>query len=64
MYDARARPHQRLGSSGTLDATTLENLRAEHERLNPAEITRQITRIQNHLIDLAAQRTRGTRPAA
>ncbi len=64
VYDAPAPPHQRLSTSGTLDATTLENLRAEHERLNPAEITRQITRIQNHLIDLAAQRTRGTRPAA
>ena len=64
VYDAPATPYQRLTTSGTLDAKTLEKLRAEHERLNPAEITRQITRIQNHLIDLAAQRTRSTRPAA
>ncbi|MFT4228928.1 MAG: integrase, partial [Microbacterium sp.] len=64
VYDKPRTPYQRLLDTGTLDAAAAERLAAEHEKLNPAAITRRILRIQQQLIDLAAARTQGTRPAA
>ncbi|MGB2700259.1 MAG: hypothetical protein WBC31_07825 [Candidatus Phosphoribacter baldrii] len=63
-YDKPRTPYQRLIDTGTLDEQTHTRLQAEHAALNPAKLTRAITHIQTQLIDLAAARTRGTRPAA
>lgn len=63
-YDKPRTPYQRLIDAGALDDKTLVRLQAEHTSLNPAKLTRRITHIQTQLIDLAAARTRGTRPAA
>ena len=64
VYDAPRTPYQRLLDVDALDQTTAARLAREHERLNPARITKRINQIQRHLIDLAAARTQGTRPAA
>jgi hypothetical protein len=64
VYDAPRTPYQRLLDAGVLDERAIERLAHEHAKLNPAVITRRITRIQQQLIDLAAARTQGTRPAA
>lgn len=64
VYDAPRTPYRRLLDSGALDMKTTSKLAAENDRLNPAKITRRITSIQQQLIDLAAARTQGTRPAA
>ncbi len=64
VYDKPRTPYQRLLDAGVLDQRTAERLAEEHAKLNPAAITRRITRIQQQLIDLAAARTQGTRPAA
>ncbi len=63
-YDAPRTPYQRLLDSGVLDQPTRTHLADEHAALNPARITRRINHIQQQLIELAAARTHGTRPAA
>lgn len=64
IYDAPKTPYARLLESGVLNKKTKAKLAAEHEKFNPAKITRRIAAIQRQLIDLAAARTPGTRPAA
>jgi len=64
VYDKPRTPYQRLLDTSVLDPATAERLAAEHTKLNPAAITRRILHIQQQLIDLAAARTHGTRPAA
>ena len=64
VYDKPKTPYQRLLDTSALDQATTQHLAAEHAKHNPAAITRGITRIQQQLINLAAARTRGTRPAA
>lgn len=64
VYDTPRTPYRRLLDAGVLDEKTKVKLSAENERLNPAKITRRITAIQQQLIELAAARTQGTRPAA
>lgn len=64
VYDAPRTPYQRLIDAGVLDAAARAALETEHAKLNPAAITRRITRIQQQLIELASARTLGTRPAA
>lgn len=63
VYDPPKTPYQRLMDTDVLSSTQRADLEQAHERLNPAKINRDITRIQTQLIDLAAARTRGTRPA-
>jgi len=64
IYDAPRTPYQRLLDAGILDETATAAMKLEHDTLNPAAITRRINQIQHRLIDLAAARTQGTRPAA
>jgi len=64
VYDAPRTPYQRLLDAGVLEPKTHARLEREHAKLNPARITRQISQIQQQLIDLASARTQGTRPAA
>lgn len=63
-YDKPRTPYARLLDTGILDDTTRTRLEAEHDKLNPARITRGINRIQQQLIELAKNRTLDTRPAA
>lgn len=64
IYDTPRTPYQRLLDSGVLNENARARLEKEHTKLNPAAITRRIVKIQQQLIDLAAARTQGTRPAA
>jgi hypothetical protein len=64
IYDKPRSPYQRLLDAGILDETARTAIELEHKTLNPAAITRRINQIQRQLIDLAAARTQGTRPAA
>ena len=64
IYDKPRTPYQRLIDAGVLDDNTSARLDREHANLNPAKLTRRINQIQQQLIDLAAARTQGTRPAA
>ncbi|MEX2374740.1 MAG: integrase, partial [Dehalococcoidia bacterium] len=64
VYDKPRTPYQRLIDTRALDATTHARLEREHEKLNPARVTRRINQLQQQLIELAAARTQGTRPAA
>lgn len=64
IYDAPRTPYQRLLNAGSLNQNTRARLEREHAKLNPARITRRINQIQQQLIELAAARTQGTRPAA
>ena len=58
------RRRQHALDTGPPDPATRARLAAEHDKLNPARITRGINHIQQQLIDLAKARTLGTRPAA
>lgn len=64
IYDKPRTPYQRLLDADVLDQRAAGRLAHEHAKLNPAAITRRIIRIQQQLIELAAARTQGTRPAA
>ena len=64
IYDKPKTPYARLLDTGILHEATHARLEAEHDKLNPARITRGINRIQQQLIELAKNRTLGTRPAA
>lgn len=64
IYDTPKTPYQRLLDTGILDDNARAAIELEHNALNPAAITRRINQIQRQLIDLAAARTQGTRPAA
>lgn len=64
VYDKPKTPYQRLVDSGVLDPATRARLAAEHDRLNPADLARRITDIQNQLIRLAECRTQTDQPAA
>lgn len=61
-YDKAQTPYQRLLVGAKLSAKKKEQLRREYESLNPAALKRHITRLQNELIESAAQR--GTRQSA
>ncbi len=63
VYDRPETPYSRLLRSGLLNEKRRAKLEAEHEKLNPARITRRINQIQQQLIDLAAARTQARRPA-
>lgn len=64
IYDKPTTPYQRLIDSGTLDPATRARLAAEHQQLNPADLARRITTIQNQLIRGAERRTQADHPAA
>ena len=57
-YDVAQTPYQRLQQSANLSTATKRRLQAEYLRLNPAELKRQIERLQEKLLQLAAD----TRP--
>lgn len=64
VYDQPCTPYARLIAACVLDERARQKLTAEHEKLNPAKITRRMNKIQQQLIELAAARTQAARPAA
>lgn len=64
IYDKPKTPYTRLLDTSILKEATRARLETEHDKLNPARITRGINRIQQQLIELAKNRTHSTRPAA
>ncbi len=57
VYDKPQTPYQRVLDSSVLTQTQAAELTALKKSTNPAELTRQITRIQDQLITLAAAKT-------
>jgi hypothetical protein len=55
-YDKPKTPYQRVLESPDVDKEKKKELRHEYAKLNPAELKRQITRIQNKLKNLAVRR--------
>ena len=52
-YDRAKTPYERLLQSGFTRSEVKEKLKQDYEKLNPAELKRTITKLQNKLIDLA-----------
>lgn len=63
-YDTPKTPYQRLLDSGALTPSQAEELTWVHDHLNPDEITRGITEIQQQLIHHATLKTQALRAAA
>jgi hypothetical protein len=57
VYDKPRTPYQRVLDTGIMTADTAARYAALFEATNPAEVTRQITRIQTRLIALARDKT-------
>jgi hypothetical protein len=53
-YDVAQTPYQRLQQSPCLSVACKRRLKTEYARLNPAELKRQIERLQEQLLQLAA----------
>ena len=56
-YDKPTTPYQRLRDTGVLSRTRADELRAQYASTNPAQLTRDINRIQHALIHSAKDRT-------
>ena len=65
-YDRPCTPYQRLLASQALGAAAKRSLRAQYAALNPAELKRNIHRLQNQLLKIAVRQPvihpRGPRP--
>ncbi len=59
-YDRPQTPYQRLMQSPTTDKVTRKHLKAEYATLNPAELKRKISQLQDKLIKSAAVRRKRT----
>ena len=58
VYDQPATPYQRVLESGVMNEASQRQLAELFEATNPAELTRKITRIQQELIRLAADKNK------
>jgi hypothetical protein len=58
VYDQPAIPYQRVLESGVMDEASQRQLAELFDATNPAELTRKITRIQQELIRLAADKNK------
>lgn len=58
MYDKPTSPYRRLLASGILSAKQEEELAAYKASLDPLHLARQIDRLQQRLVTLAAEKTR------
>ncbi|GHV30946.1 hypothetical protein FACS189481_5750 [Clostridia bacterium] len=52
-YDAPRTPYQRVLDSGVLSSEKTEELSRVYEQTNPAELMRQIVKLQCRLLELA-----------
>jgi hypothetical protein len=57
-YDTATTPYQRLMSSQHIDAKTKRALKRQYEELNPAELSREIGRLQKKLLRLTAAKAK------
>lgn len=55
-YDMARTPYQRLLESEHLNKEQKQKLKKEYQKLNPAELKREITKLQNELLSLAAKK--------
>jgi hypothetical protein len=55
-YDRPRTPYQRLCSSTALSKQAKEQLRAQYASLNPAELKRNIVRLQSRLLRIGVRR--------
>jgi len=59
-YDEPKTPHQRLMSSADISPSVKDSLAAQFEELNPAEINRQMVRLQGKLIKMTVKIARSS----
>jgi len=59
-YDEPKTPHQRLMSSADIPPSVKDSLAAQFEELNPAEINRQMVRLQGKLIKMTVKIARSS----
>lgn len=64
VYDAPRTPYQRLLDSGVLGTEQADRLQARYDQTNPADLTRNINRIQQALITSAKAKTAAQREQA
>jgi hypothetical protein len=57
-YDTAKTPYRRLLESKHIDISIKRKLKKQYESLNPAELKRTITKLQNKLLRLSALRTK------
>src|SRR5690606_27169578 len=57
VYDTPQTPYQRLLNAGTMSLQQQQELRRVYEKINPAELARDITRYQGMLITKAKAKT-------
>lgn len=55
-YDKARTPYQRVIEAGQVSKEKKMQLKKEYERINPAQLKREITRLQNELIELSSKR--------
>lgn len=55
-YDIAKTPYQRVLESKHIDSAIKRNLKRRYEGLNPAELKRNITKLQNKLIRLVTSK--------
>ena len=56
-YDTARTPFQRVLESKHIDSVIKRKLKRQYEKLNPAELKRNITKLQNKLMELATSKT-------
>lgn len=57
-YDIPKTPFLRVIASPRVDQITKQSLQNQYDTLNPAELKRQMVKIQNQLIDMVISKTR------
>lgn len=57
-YDQAQTPYQRVIESTEVSEGKKQRLREEYERVNPAQLKREITRLQNELIKISSKKDR------
>lgn len=55
-YDTPKTPYQRVRESKHIDRATKKRLKRQYEKLNPAELKRTITKLQNKLMELVTSK--------
>lgn len=55
-YDTPKTPYQRVRESKHIDSAIKRKLKRQYEKLNPAELKRNITKLQNKLMELATSK--------
>jgi hypothetical protein len=62
-YDKAQTPFKRVLLSPDTSKEDKKHLRSQYRRLNPAELKREIEKLQNHLLQIASDKHRNTKLA-